>query len=337
MFAACDLVLRNLLSRATDLQAASPCFNIEEVKLTRNPQNPILTPTDNKWENQLVFNPTAVYDQGQVHMIYRAMGEDGFSRFGYAKSSDGVHFDRNPDPVFEGTHSEFDDLGVEDPRMVKIDDIFYIIYTAVALDPDGIPNPKWPEKVVKKARVALATTKDFKTFESHGVIIPDLGAKNGSLFPIRMQGEYWLLYRSFKNETFFSHSINLLKTSEPHIVFRERPGFWDNVRTGIGSAPLSTDFGWLLFYHGVDEFNTYRLGLIILDKSNPTDILYRSPEPILEPLESYERFGFMPNVVFTCGAVEIDDTFYVYYGAGDMTVALATIKKSDVFDLVKLK
>lgn len=269
-------------------------------------------------------------------MLYRAMGEDGISRFGYAISPDGIHFDRLAYPVYEGNKDhEFERLGVEDPRIVKIEGLFYVVYTAVSIDPKGVVNPKWPEKVAKRIRVALATTQDFLTFEDQDIIVPNLNAKNASLFPTLVKGEYWLLYRTLQNETFFSHSINLVELSEPNIVFRERSGYWDNVRVGLGSPPILSEVGWLIFYHGVDSFNTYRLGLLVLNKDNPTEVIYRSPEPILEPSEPYEKFGFVPNVVFTCGAVEIEEEYYVYYGAADMTIGVATVPKKVLLEEVK--
>lgn len=307
------------------------------MKLTRYHTNPILTPTKNAWENLLVFNPAVIYDQGIVHMLYRATGQDGISRFGYAKSGDGINFIRRDTPAFEGNKKrDYENLGVEDPRLVKINDLFYIVYTAVSLNPYGKVDPKWPEKIVKRPRVALATTRDFINFTDQGIIVPEVDAKNASLFPRMINSEYLLLYRSYKNETFFSHSKNLQTISEPHIVFRERPGYWDSVRVGLGTPPIESEIGWLIFYHGVDEFNTYRLGLLVLDKDNPTDVLYRSPEPLIEPLESYEKFGFFPNAIFTCGAIEIEEEYYVYYGAADMTIGLATIPKKELLEQVRL-
>lgn len=306
------------------------------MKLLRYHGNPILTPTTNSWENWLVFNPAAIYDNGVVHMLYRAMGEDGFSRLGYASSTDGIHFIRRNTPAYEGNkYHKYEDLGAEDPRLVKIDDLYYIVYTAVSVNIHGKVNPAWPEKIVKIPRVALATTRDFVNFQDLEIIVPGLDAKNASLFPLRKKGEYWLLYRSYKDETFFSHSINLTSVSNPHIVFRERSGYWDSVRVGLGSPPLLSELGWLIFYHGVDQFNVYRLGLLVLDKDNPTDVIYRSPEPILEPTESYEKFGFVPNVIFTCGVVEMEEEYYIYYGAADMTIGVATIAKKDLIGEVK--
>ena len=174
------------------------------MRLQRYHNNPILTPTKHPWENMLVFNPAVIYDKGIVHMLYRAQGEDGVSRFGYAHSRDGINFERLNYPVYEGNkYHEYESLGVEDPRLVKINDLYYVVYTAVSLDPRGTINPTWPEKVAKRVRVALATTRDFQNFEDHEVIVPNLNAKNGSLFPTQVEGEYWLLYRTFKNETFF--------------------------------------------------------------------------------------------------------------------------------------
>lgn len=308
------------------------------MKLTRYHRNPILTPTQLAWENTLVFNPAVIFDQGKVHMLYRAVGEDGISRFGYASSPDGIHFQRRDYPAYHGDpNHENEKLGVEDPRLVKIGVTFYVVYTAVSEIPNAKIDPKWPEKVAKRPRVSLATTRDFVDFIDYDSIVPDLDAKNASLFPVMVNDEYWLLYRSYQNETFFSHSKDLKKCSEPQLVFRERPGYWDSVRVGLGSPPIQSEMGWLIFYHGVDEFNTYRLGLLVLDLLNPTDVLYRSPEPLLEPLEPYEKFGFFPNAIFTCGAVEIEEEFFVYYGAADMTIGLATIPKKDLLSQIRLK
>lgn len=300
------------------------------VKLTRSKENPILTPSDLPWENMLVFNPGAIMVEDKVYLIYRAMGKnDVRSRLGLATSRDGIRFERRKDALYSGNGLLHESLGIEDPRIVKIDDTYYITYTAVSEDL-GAEAADWKGK---KPQIALSTTKDFKIFVNYNVIIPNLPGKNSSFFPKKINGEYWLLYRAGLGKTYFAKSTSLTNWQNAHPVFEERPGMWDCVRAGIGPPPIETEKGWLLFYHGVDETATYRLGIMFLDLENPRKILSRSPEPILEPQEDYEKVGFIPNVVFTCGAVEKDNQYFIYYGAADQVIGLATIEKKLVLNL----
>ncbi|MDP2632415.1 MAG: glycosidase [Candidatus Curtissbacteria bacterium] len=301
------------------------------VKLTRAKENPILTPSDSSWENMLVFNPGAVMVEDKVYLIYRAMGKNDIkSRLGLAISSDGIHFEREKWPLYSGDGLPDESLGIEDARIVKIDDTYYITCTAVSED-TGAEVANWKGK---RPQIALSTTKDFKTFVDYDVIIPHLLGKNASFFPKKMNGEYWLLYRAGLGKTYFAKSTTLVDwQNNTHSVFEQRPGMWDSAKCGVGAPPIETEKGWLLFYHGVDEKNIYRLGIMFLDRNDPTKILYRSPEPIFEPEADYERFGFVPNVVFTCGAIEKDGLYYVYYGAADHVIGVATVEKKLVLNL----
>lgn len=305
------------------------------IKLTRAKENPILTPSHLPWENMLVFNPGAILVDEKVYLIYRAMGRnDVHSRLGLAISTDGIHFERRKEPLYYGGGHPDETLGIEDPRIVKIDDTYYITYTAVSENIGAEINVDWKEKISKKPRIALSTTKDFKSFVDHDVIVPHLSGKNSSFFPKKINGEFWLLYRAGIGKTLFAKSKNLTDWPNPKPVFEERPGMWDSIRVGIGSPPIETEKGWLLFYHGVDEKITYRLGIMFLDLENPLKILYRSPEPILEPIEDYEKVGYINNVVFTCGVVEKDGLYYVYYGAADKVIGVATVEKKLVHNLL---
>ncbi len=270
----------------------------------------------------------------KVHLLYRAMGTtDPISRLGLAISEDGIHFERNPNPVFTGGKLTEGRLGSEDPRVVKMDDTFYVVYTTVSERVGGELNPNWKEQVDKKPQIALSTTKDFINFKNYNVIIPDVEGKNASLFPKKVNGEYWLIYRANADTTYFSSSSRLDHWPERIPLFDKRPGYWDSIRVGLGAPPIETEKGWLLFYHGVDEKNIYRLGVMFLDLKNPLKILYRSPEPLLEPETDYEKYGFISNVVFTCGVIEKDGKYFVYYGAGDEVLGLATIEKVKILNL----
>jgi predicted GH43/DUF377 family glycosyl hydrolase len=282
----------------------------------------------------LVFNPAAIMSDGKIYLLYRALGkEDQISRLGLATSTDGIHFDRQQYPAYYGDHDKFETLGIEDPRVVKIDDTFYLVYTAVSEDKTAIVNPNWKENFGKMTRIGLSTTKDFVDYLDDGIIIPDIAGKNASLFPKKVNGEYWLLFRDDMGMTKFAKSPRFDYWPETYPLFTTRAGFWDSKRIGIGAPPIETEKGWLLFYHGVDEKNVYRLGIIFLDLEDPRKMLYRSPEPIFEPETDYEKVGFIPNVVFTCGAVEKDEKYFVYYGAADMVIGLATVEKKEVLSL----
>ncbi len=303
--------------------------------LKRPKENPILTPSNHAWENMLVFNPGAVLHNNEVYLLYRAQGrEDPISRIGMAKSKDGIHFTRNSTPLYYGGGHTDEKLGIEDPRVVKIDDTFYIVYTAVSRIPDAVIQPNWVEQIAKKPEIALSTTKDFVTFKDYDVILPNILGKNASLFPKKSKrDEYWLLYREGSGQTFFANSTQLTHWPEKYPLFDKRPGFWDCLRVGIGAPPIETEKGWLLIYHGVDEKNVYRLGVMFLDLENPRKILYRSPTPIFEPETDYEKFGFFPNIVFTCGVIEKNGMYYIYYGAGDEVIGVATVEKKEILQL----
>lgn len=304
------------------------------LKLTRARENPILLPTDLSWEDMLVFNPGTVKDNETIYLIYRAMGEDDYtSRLGLATSHDGIHFTRQDEPIYYGGGHEQETLGIEDPRVVKIEDTFYLVYSAVSEDLSVEVDPSWKEQIAKKPHIALSTTKDFVEYLDYDVILKDIVGKNASLFPKKVNGEYWLLFRAGVGQTFFANSPRLDYWPETYPVFDKRSGFWDSVRVGIGAPPIETEKGWLLFYHGVDKANIYRLGIMFLDRDDPRKILYRSPFPVLQPEEDYEKFGFIPNVVFTCGAVEKDGVYYVYYGAADAVIAVATVEKERVLSV----
>ena len=104
-----------------------------------------------------------------------------------------------------------------------------------------------------------------------------------------------------------------------------QPAFdWECKKIGGGTPPIRTPHGWLTLYHGVDDNSVYRVGALLLDLEDPSKIMARAKEPLLEPMEDYETTGVFPNVVFPCGNVVIDDTLFVYYGGADKYTCIAT-------------
>ncbi len=305
--------------------------------LERHSRNPILTPTGRWWENRWVFNCAAALYQGDVMLLYRAQGQDWISRLGLARLRNGVDvIERRPHPVFEpAVGNEWERLGTEDPRVSAFDGRYYLCYTAASLYPAVTrvrrtrPSPFAEEGVPWRVRIAIATTRDFTRFRRVGLAFRQWDNKNGALFPGRIRGKYYLVHRIFPN-IHLGVSSDLRRWHNLGPLLAVRPGHWDSNRIGAGAPPLRTPFGWLLFYHGVDETRTYRLGMALLDLEHPGHVLARARNPILEPVAPYEREGLVPNVVFTCGAVELGDRYFVYYGGADSVIAAATVSQDAV-------
>jgi len=308
------------------------------MKLKRYSKNPILKPTKNWWENSSVFNAGVVMDKGKVKILYRAIGEDNISRFGYAESLDGFLITKRlPLPAYESNiQNPYERIGCEDPRITKIDDTFYITYCASSLYPAIAPKPKGIIGAPFRCRIAMLSTEDFKTFKHYGVVLSKLDDKNAVLFPEKIGGNYVMLHRIFP-DIWIAYSKDLRHwTGHEKIMSRKEP--WEFSKIGAGSPPIKTQKGWLEFYHAADKDNVYRLGIVVFALDDPEKIIYRSKEPILEPEMPYEKRGivsYAPKVVFTCGAVEKNNEYLVYYGASDRYLCVAMIDKKEVLKEIK--
>ncbi|MEN6391653.1 MAG: glycosidase [Syntrophomonas sp.] len=304
--------------------------------LRRAPNNPLLLPIkDHAWESRYVLNAAAVRIEGKVYILYRAFGEDETSRIGLA-ISDGYHIlERLEDPVFAPAN-ENEKRGCEDPRVVIINGELIMLYTAY----DG-----------QVAQIAAASIPiddfvnyRFEKWKRIGLAFNGIWDKDAILFPERINGKY-VIYHRIEPSVWVSYLDELVfpAPKENHaIIFGPRSGYmWDSLKIGAGTQPIKTEFGWLMIYHGVDRKLVYRLGVILVDYQNPERLLYRSPNPILSPEAECELGSegcWVPNVVFTCGAVPAedketlgaDDELLVYYGASDTYVCLATAKVGEL-------
>lgn len=304
------------------------------IKLKRHESNPILTPTHNQWENVAVYNCGATLYKGRVTLLYRAQGTDMISRFGLAFSEDGFSItERLAEPVFDADEdTEYETLGVEDPRISLIDDTYYITYTSASLYPSligkGIEHRKAGE-IPWRVRVSIAHTKDFRTFTKHGVAISHVDSKDGVLFPGKFKNKFLLLHRVIPDVRLAVGDSPTTFAERGPILWPDGRG-WDSNRIGSGAPPIKTAYGWVLIYHGVDKNNRYSLGLALIDPHDPLQVIGRSDEPILVPEKKYEKVGQVNNVVFTCGAVRLKDQLLVYYGAADSTIGVASVEFSKV-------
>jgi predicted GH43/DUF377 family glycosyl hydrolase len=286
---------------------------------------------------------------------------------GLAYSEDGYNFERASDePWLSPTEEGFEAGTVEDARMVKMGDTYYVTYMARAIGKEdfeagakatGIPaeeDPEAPTWTKNWRRAALLTTRDFKTVERLGPVTGEhVFDANVILFPEKIGGHYCLLHRP--SPYFAAESI--IENYPP----AERPGMsicfsddlkhwvddqplagplfpWENYKIGGSSQPIRTDRGWLVLYHAVGGPNpkgaVYRVGVMMLDLEDPTRIIARSPEPILEPEEPWEREGTVRNVVFPNSAVVIDGRLFVYYGGADTVTAVATADLEEMIEFV---
>ena len=252
------------------------------------------------------------------------MGNDCISRLGYASSSDGYHIDeRLSSPVFEPVLPE-EKFGCEDPRITPVDGRYFMCYTAygsrvlgahqvsiTSIDAEDFINKKW-------------------NWMARGLPFSGIRNKDAALFPRKINGRYMLLHR-IHPDICVAYSEDLKRWCDIRTIVRPRFRTWDSLKVGIAGPPIEIDKGWLLIYHGVNFEKVYSLGVLILDKKNPERVIYRSQKPILKPVEDYERFGTVPNVVFSCGAVKMDDDLLIYYGGADTVLCVAT------YDLDELK
>lgn len=234
-------------------------------------------------------------------------------------SEDRIQFREDPDfPPLHG-HGPFETFGIEDGRVSYLNGSYYLTYTAVS--PNGVA-------------VGMRATSDWRTFREHGLILPPHN-KDCALFEETVNGEYLALHRPSSpeiggNYIWLTQSPDLLHWGNHLCLARTRPGMWDSARVGAGAAPIKTNRGWLVIYHGANEQNRYCLGAMLLDLEEPWKVLARAQDPIMEPLADYERTGFFGNVVFTNGHLVDGDTVTLYYGASDRVICAATLRVSEV-------
>ncbi len=264
-----------------------------------------------------ISDPRAVIFDGEILL-------SSLSHLRLARSQDGFHFDIDCQPAIFPTE-DYEEYGIEDPRMTVLEGVVYINYTAVSRF--GVS-------------VALASTTDFKTYTKHGVILPPEN-KNVVIFPERINGEYVMIHRPAttglgSQQMWMAFSEDMLHWGN-HVPFMgKRPGMWDSIRIGAGAVPIKTEYGWLEIYHGVNEQQGYCLGAALMELQKPSTILARSNMPFLIPETEYERTGFYGNVVFTCGAVVTNAhdqrIVSIYYGAADQYTCRADIELEDILD-----
>ncbi|GAA4086056.1 hypothetical protein [Mucilaginibacter panaciglaebae] len=320
----------------------------------------LLSTTDLGFESEGVLNPAAVKEGNTVHLLYRAVRKGNFSSIGYCKLDGPLTIaDRMISPLLSPEY-DYERHGMEDPRIVKIDDTYYLSYVAF----DGTD-----------ALGAVATSTDLIHFDKKGIIVPQLKCSEFDLLAKRNNADIIARYRDDYNSpeviimdkdvVFFPRRVNgklmFLHRIKPDIQLvavnsldELTEDFWegyvsdlkDNIvltpknlhelnYVGAGCPPVETECGWLVIYHGVQHFDNgyhYSACAALFDLDDPRKEIARLPYPLFVPDQPYELAGDVDNVCFPTGTALFDDTLYIYYGAGDDVIACASVILKELVD-----
>jgi len=297
--------------------------------VTRYEGNPILTKDDVPYKVETVHNAGVTKFDGRYIMLFRSHLDTGRSIIGAAVSDDGFNFKSRPEPFIvpakEPPFSEYEEYGVEDPRITFLEGSFYITYSAYSRH--GV-------------RTALAKTSDFKSLERIA-FITQADYRNTVLFPEKINGKYARLDRPHSDisswSIWISYSPDLIHWGDSKLLIKPVTYHWDQLKIGPGAPPIRTDKGWLNIYHGVFptmDGNVYRLGVALHALDDPSVVLGVGDRWILQPEDPWELVGYVHNVVFTCGAVPEDDgTLKLYWGAADKVMCAGTAVIDDLTNL----
>jgi predicted GH43/DUF377 family glycosyl hydrolase len=299
--------------------------------IERHPNNPILTAADWPYQCNTVFNPGAtLLEDGTTLLLCRVEDMRGHSHLTAARSQDGVsNWEIDPTPTFTPDIENFPEelWGIEDPRITYLPELgqYAVLYTSYSRGGPG---------------VSMALTRDFRSFERLGVVMPPED-KDAALLPRRIKGEWALIHRPvgvMGAHMWLSYSEDLQHWGAQRLMLEARRGaWWDANKIGLCNPPIETERGWLVVYHGVRTTasgSLYRLGLALFDLNAPEICLIRGDEWIMGAVHEYERVGDVGNVVFPCGHTVLPDgdTLRLYYGGADHCIALATTSIRTLLD-----
>lgn len=334
----------------------------------------ILEKTPHNFENEGVFNPAVIREGDSVHVFYRAVRIGNYSSLGYCRLEGPLEVvKRNTSPIFFPTET-YEFKGTEDPRITKIEDTYYLTYSAY----DGI-----------NVFGAYATSEDLKNFTRQGILTPVFNYeeyselirenfekisekhllfyelfvryklnelmkgkiyvwdKNVMFFPKKINGKFAVLHRLwpsiqifyFEEKEDLSRAFwrDYIRNLRDHIVLRPQYHY-ECSHVGAGCPPIETEDGWLLIYHAVENTAgglVYHASAALLDFNNPGQLISKLKKPLFSPTEEYEKKGIVDNVVFPTGTAIFGEDLYIYYGAGDDCIAVASVKLKELLDELK--
>jgi beta-1,2-mannobiose phosphorylase / 1,2-beta-oligomannan phosphorylase len=320
--------------------------------IKKHKDNPIISPrSDRPWESRATFNSAAIYEDGKVHFLYRALGDKDLSVLGYASSSDGVTInERSEEPAYiprepfetpgGNSFNTFAEHfasgggygGIEDPRITRIDERIYLTYVAF----NGATHPR--------AAMSSIGIEDFlkkqwdKWAKPKLISAPGMVNKSAVILPKKINGKYVVFHRIYPNILVdYLDDLEFKEYLKGDYFIAPRKNHWDSKKVGAGAPPLETKDGWLMIYQsvGYQDPHRYKIGAMMLDKNDLSKVLYRTNAPIIEPEEDYENEGFKSGVVYPCGAVIMNGNLNVYYGGADTVVCAATTNLNEFLDEMK--
>ncbi|MBP3761836.1 MAG: glycoside hydrolase family 130 protein [Ruminococcus sp.] len=277
-----------------------------------------------------IFNSAVMPYQNEFIGVFRGEQKNGVPMIYLGRSKDALHWEFEPEkiPFKDENGQDFMPLYAYDPRLVKVDDTYYII---------------WCQDMYGAA-IGMAKTKDFKSFTRiENPFLPY--NRNAVLFPRKINDKYIMLSRPCDNghtafgDIFLSESKDMEYWGHHRHVMGRTESWWESLKIGGGAAPIETDKGWLIFYHGV--CNTcngyvYSIGAAILDINEPSKVLHRCKDYVLTPEEWYEERGFVQNVCFPCATLHDSETgrIALYYGCADSYVGTAFTTAEEIYNYI---
>ena len=285
----------------------------------RYENNPVLSPnTENDFESVNTYNACSIVHKGKIYIIYRAEDANYLSKLCMASSKDGYNFVRyKNNPIIEPTLPE-EKGGCEDPRIIKIGDTYYMTYTSYTGE-----HPVTPETI----NTSLATSKDMENWKKHGIIVK--GLKSSVILSEKINGKYLMIVGGENIRLAWSDDLFNWKVEEEPIL-ETRKGMFDSRFVETGPNPLIMEDIIVLFFNTADDKGAFNPSIVILDKKDPSKVLYRANEPFMKPRENYETKGKVKNVIFIEGLLEFQGKYFLYYGAADRYVAVATVEKENL-------
>lgn len=300
------------------------CDNEDEIRI------PIVTEREGIDKIEVVVlkkseHPEYDFTDSRAVRVHTAKGSKAvyltsLSHIRIARSKNGVDFTIAEEPFIFPIAQE-ESFGMEDPRVTKIGDTYYINYTSVTENGPA---------------TSLISTKDFKDYERHGIIFAPEN-KDVTIFPEKINGKYLAFNRPVPSglgnpEMWLAESPDLVHWGkQSHFCGISQADSWDNGRIGGGAVPFKTEKGWVKIYHAADKDDRYCLGAFLLDLNDPSKVIAKTNQPILQPEEIYETQGFFGNVVFTCGCLLEQDNVILYYGAADDKICRVDIELEEIF------
>ncbi len=305
------------------------CPEDSELPVWRYSENPIIQRNPVKGVSRIFNSAVLPYENGYIG-VFRGEQTDGIPYIYLGRSADGIHWQFEKDKIrfTDSRGEEFMPRYAYDPRLVKIEDIYYII---------------WCQDFYG-ASIGMAKTTDFRTFTRlENPFLPF--NRNAVLFPEKINNKFVMLSRPSDNghtpfgDIFVSESPDLEYWGHHRHVMSRSSNWWENLKIGGGAAPIETDQGWLLIYHGVTgtcNGFVYSMGAALLDRNQPSVVRKRASRYILTPETWYEERGFVPNVCFPCAAVTDSQTgrIAIYYGCADTYVGLAFTTAEKLYDYI---